>query len=223
MDPSEEQEAELEALEAIFMDEYKLTDAATAKRGAHFSLSLNPEAAPEVAIRMDFEHTLSYPEEALVVSAHALSGLSAPRRKALQEMVNLAAEENIGMPSAFTICEAVKEWVEEHVAELGDEDDDDGDDGTSAFETRDVTTAAKVEVIASKAIGTPVTVESFSEWRQKFEAEMEAQKSAGDKKQEYNVKLSGRQLFEMNKAVVSVTGESESFWEQEANGYAEEG
>jgi RWD domain/DRG Family Regulatory Proteins, Tma46 len=218
MDPSEDQAAELEALEAIFMDDYKRTDGPTAARGARFSVSLVPEAAPDVQLRLDFEHPSAYPDAPLVVTALALAGLSAPRRRALQAAADEAAAEHAGMPSAFSIVEAIKEWVEEHVAEGGDGGASEEDGGV--FETRDVTMAAKVEVIASKAIGTPVTVESFAVWRDAFVAELDAAKSAEERAREVDPKPTGRELFESKAAVV--TGESESFWEQEADCFAGE-
>lgn len=220
MDPAEDQAAELEALEAIFMDEFKLTDPPSESRGARFEIALICDAAPDVEVQMGFEHALDYPESPLVVSATTLSGLSAPRRKAVQAMADACAEENIGIPSAFTVCEAVKAWIEENVGAGGEEDEEEEEEEGNMFETRDVTLAAKVEVIASKAIGTPVNPESFATWREGFLAELEAKKTAEEKAKENDPRPTGRQLFEDKKAVVS--GESESFWEQEAEGFVEE-
>lgn len=215
MDAREEQEAELEALEAIFMDDFSVSDVATSARGARFSISLTPEGAPGVEVRMDFEHSLGYPDDALIATALALAGLSGPRRTALLKRVDQMVADGVGGPCVFGVCEGVKEWLCE-----GDEEEDDEEEG-GAFETRDVTTAAKVEVIASKAIGTPVTVESFRDWRERFEKEMEGRKTAEERRREAVVKPSGRELFELNKATVAVSGESESFWEAEADEFAE--
>lgn len=221
MDPAEDQAAELEALEAIFMDEFMLKEPPSASRGARFQIMLTSDVTPDVKIQMGFEHALDYPESPLVVSATTLSGLSGPRRKAVQAKADECAEENLGFPSAFTVCEAVKEWIEENVADGGDAGENEEDEEESnMFETRDVTMAAKVEVIASKAIGTPVTADSFSTWRDSFLAEIEAKKTAEEKARESDPRPTGRQLFELKKAVVS--GESESFWEQEAEEFVEE-
>jgi RWD domain/DRG Family Regulatory Proteins, Tma46 len=212
MEPAEEQAAELEALDAIFQEDFKVTNEASVAHGARFEISLLPDGAPDVRLRLTFEHSLAYPDEPLAATAHVLSGLTAPRRKAIQTVVDATAEGNIGAPSAFTIIEAVREWVEADARqgmEVEEEEDDEVD--AAQFETRDASTAAKVEVIASKAIGTPVSVESFAEWRNKFEAEIQEMKSASEKTIENNSKATGRQLFEQNKAVVS--GDSESFWE----------
>lgn len=217
MDAREEQEAELEALEAIFMDEFSVSDVATSARGARFSVSLTPEGAPGVHVRMDFEHSLGYPDEALVATALALAGLSAPRRAALHKRVDQIVADGVGGPCVFGVCEGVKDWL----CEGGEEEEEEEEAEGGAFETRDVTTAAKVEVIASKAIGTPVTVESFRDWRDRFEKEMQGRKTAEERRREAIVKPSGRELFELNKATVAVSGESESFWEAEADGFAE--
>jgi RWD domain/DRG Family Regulatory Proteins, Tma46 len=214
MDAAEEQAAELDALEAIFMGEYSLSAPASAARGAAFSVALAPDAAPDLRLRLDFEHPPRYPDAVLVVTVHALAGLSAPRRKAVQAAAEKCAAENVGMPSVFSVCEGVKEWVEMNIGEGEEEEDVQVDDG-GLFETRDVTLAAKVEVIASKAIGTPVTPETFAEWRERFMAEVEQAKTAEERRREADPRPTGRELFERSKAAV-VSGESESFWEQEA-------
>jgi RWD domain/DRG Family Regulatory Proteins, Tma46 len=212
---AEEQAAEIEALDAIFMDDFKLVDGPNSLRGARFEIFLFPESAPDVRLRMIFEHPLAYPDEPVVVTAHALAGVSAPKRKALQEFSGQVATENAGMPSVFEICENVKRWIEDNVGDVEEESSDSDVDG-SQFETRDTSAAAKVEVVASKAIGTTVTVESFMAWRESFLLEINQAKAVSEKTAESNKKLTGRQLFEQSKAVVSE--ESESFWEHEAEG-----
>lgn len=67
-----------------------------------------------------------------------------------------------------------------------------------------------------------MTVESFTEWKEKFDAEMaEAHTKTTAAEEEKRKKLTGRELFEQNKAVVEE--ESESFWEMEAEAFEEEG
>jgi hypothetical protein len=214
----DEQAAELEALEAIFMDDFKLVDGPDSARGARFEISLAPDAPPDVRLRMIFEHPSGYPEESVVVTAHALSGVSAPMRKALQEFCGDIARQNVGIPSVFTICEEVRSWIQDN---LGEEEDvsSDSDADASQFETQDASAVAKVEVVASKAIGTPVTVESFMAWREAFLEEMNRAKGT-DEKLDVNQKVTGRELFEQSKAIVAA--DSESFWEHEAEGFNDE-
>ncbi|GAB0498474.1 hypothetical protein MMPV_009818 [Pyropia vietnamensis] len=72
--------------------------------------------------------------------------------------------------------------------------------------------------VAAKAYGTPVTVESFTAWSIAFEAEMAAARAAAAATAATGAgeaKLTGRQLFEQNKAV-GAEDDSESFWEAEA-------
>lgn len=111
--------------------------------------------------------------------------------------------------------------------------------GGSTFETREEVGAddvgcggaegsgggadARGDRVAAKAYGTPVTVESFTAWSAAFEAEMAAARAAAAAAAAKaagagtagEAKLTGRQLFELNKAV-GVEDDSESFWEAEA-------
>lgn len=217
MEPSEEQAAELEALEAIFQGDYRLIESATSERGARFDIQIAPDSPSDLRLRVAFEHTIDYPTTCILVTIHALSGLSAIKRKALQGVVENLASENIGIPSAFTICEGLNEWLYEN---MDDVNDISAEQEEESFETRDTSAVAKVEVVASKAIGTPVTVETFAAWREKFLEELEGKKTEEQRAMEMNTKLTGRQLFEQSKDIVS--GESESLWEMEAELYTEE-
>ena len=40
--------------------------------------------------------------------------MAEPQRKDILELANNEAENNIGMPAIFTICEAVREWLSEN-------------------------------------------------------------------------------------------------------------
>jgi hypothetical protein len=218
MDPAEEQAAELEALEAIFMDDFVLLEGANAARGARFDISVESDAAKGVKLVASFEHPKNYPDEPIIVTVNSTGHLSAASRKELQAHVQKVAVENVGIPSVFTVCEEMKVWAGEH---LGDADDaTDSDTDGAEFETRDTQAQPKVDVVSSKAIGTPVTVESFMAWREKFLEEMERAKSAEARAKEASTKLTGRELFEQSKAVVSA--DSESFWEQEAETFGGE-
>lgn len=211
MDPLEEQAAELEALEAIFDAEYRLVEEATETSGARFQIDLADDVKGEVKFRLLFTHTKDYPEAPIAFVVHAVEGLSTPKRRALQEALEKVAVENADMPSAYTLCEAAKDWIEENViGQVAKEEEE----SNTKFETLDATQGDKVEVISSKAAGTPVTVESFAEWRESFTAEMDKLKSKEDIAKETNTKMTGREFFESKATVVSTEGEG--FWEQEA-------
>lgn len=233
----EEQAAELEALEAIFGDDdFQLLDADD-NGCARFQVELSEDddGGDGLRVRLIFTHTPNYPRESIHVVAHPLSGVSAPGRKQLQTHLEEVASNSIDMPAAFTLCEAARDWMTEHGGGggggAGTENsvgggyrtaDNDKDDGNK-FETMDSTQTEKVEVVSSKAIGTPVTVESFATWREAFVRLMDEKKSQAQRERERDAgsKLTGREFFESRTVVVSA--ESASFWESEANQLEAEG
>lgn len=217
MDPNEEQDVELEALEAIFAHEYHLLEPPSASIGARFEIDIEDDTSHTVKLKLSFTHTKNYPEEPIIVVAHALEGLTTPSRKKLQDHLEAMAKENAAVrnPSVFTLCEDAKQWLRDNVVGEVVIDEDVQREEAKKFETFDSTQEEKVEVISSKAVGTPVTRESFPIWQAKFLAGKAAQKTKEQLARETNVKMTGRQLFESKTVVVSA--ESESFWEAEAS------
>lgn len=220
MNAKEEQEAELEALEAIFAEEFRVLEQQSTD-GARFEIDLVDDVSETVRFRLVITHTHEYPAQVPVVVVHAIEGLPTSKRKQLQNHMEKEAKEfaKDNMASAFSLCESAKEWVGIHVVgtvekdKFADDTDDDGNKGR--FETLDATQGEKVEVISSKAMGTPVTVESFEIWQLQFLANVHEMKVENKVTKNVNNKMSGREFFE-SKAVV-VSSESESFWENEAS------
>lgn len=225
----EEQAGELEAVEAIFGEDFKLLEAAdeVTGTGARFLVNVSADtmdgadehSTSAARVRLEFTHTKTYPKEPVSVLVNILSGLTALDRKQLQTVVDSVAADSIDMVSVFPICDAARDWLCDHSsgpasssgagltsgAGLGPESE-------SRFETIDITTTDKVEVISSKAVGTPVTKETFEQWRTEFLAEMKDTKDAAQR--EDTQKMTGREYFESK--IVVVSAESESFWEAEA-------
>lgn len=230
----EEQAAELEALEAIFGDnDFQLLDADD-NGCARFQVELSDDddgGGDGLRIRLIFTHTPTYPRMSIHVVAHPLSGVSAPGRKQLQTHLEEVASNSIDMPAAFTLCEAARDWMAEHggsgagtVNSVGGGYKTAGNDNDdNKFETIESTQTEKVEVVSSKAIGTPVSAESFATWREAFVRLMDEKKSKAQRERERDAgsKLTGREFFESRTVVVSA--ESASFWESEANQLEAEG
>lgn len=217
----EEQEAELEAIEAIFDDDYELLEEASAISGARFRVDLTDDADTDVKMRLMFTHTEQYPREAITVVAHTLGGVSGPRRKMLQDHLETVSKENVDMAAAYTVCEAARDWLAQHVVGAASgggvgqgKDGGDDEEQVHKFETLDATQGEKVEVISSKAVGTPVTAETFAVWRERFLQELEQGKTKEELENKLDEKMTGREFFESRTMVVSA--ESESFWEAEA-------
>lgn len=213
MGAREEQDTELEVLQAIYDQDFRVIESATASTTARFEIDVSDDADAGIKLRLNFTYTPQYPEEPLIVVVHALEGLSTTHRKKLQAYLEEVTRENIHMPCVHTICDQAKEWLVDNVIGKGHIEADEEEE--RKFETLDTTQTDKVEVISSKAVGTPVTVDSFREWREKFMQETEALKGEEELEKEANKKITGRQLFESKTIVVSA--ESESFWEAEAS------
>lgn len=211
----EEQATELEALEAIFGTDYTLLEEATNESGARFQVGLTDDTDVDVKIRLVFKHSETYPRQPITLVMHSLGGVSAPRRRLLQGYLESVAQDNVDMPAAYTICEAARDWLVHNVVQAGGSAHAGEEEGREhRFETLDSTQSERVEVISSKAVGTPVTVETFAAWREKFMIEVEMQRSREEIDRRNSDKVTGREFFESRTVVVSA--ESESFWEAEA-------
>lgn len=217
MEPKEEQDNELLALEAIFPDEFRILEPASDSDGSRFEIDVVDDTSGTVQLKLIFTHTTKYPEEPIAIVVHALEGLTTPNRKKLQTFLVHKAKENaeICMPAAFNLCEDAKQWLRDHVVGEPEIDEQLELEQAKQFETIDSSLEEKVEVVSSKAVGTPVTPESFLEWQATFLAEKEAEKTKERLAMESNRKMTGRQLFESKTVVVSA--DSESFWEAEAS------
>ena len=154
-------------------------------------------------------------------------GLGRKHADELKGKVIQCATENVGMPSIFTITELIKEWLSDNNIP--------GQDGSMYAEMmrrsqqKDVETKkkaekaaiieaaeseskdkgeqdpAELERIRKRQAGTVVTLESFLEWKTKFEAEQREKELSelGGKaevlKEGAEERLSGKQLFLLNK------------------------
>lgn len=123
MDHAEEQSMELEALEAIYMDDYKKLDAPTAGGTATFEVTLVPEAGADedvnhVSVAMQVAYTPTYPEAPpeLKVRAVRRGGLTDELLSELEAQLREAAasEELLGMPMVYALAEKAQEWLVEH-------------------------------------------------------------------------------------------------------------
>ncbi|KAL6496972.1 hypothetical protein OROGR_028901 [Orobanche gracilis] len=200
-DYKQEQDMEIEALEAILMDDFK--EIHSSKSGLNtsnrcFQITLSPQedeadesTVPSVQLALIFSHTESYPDEPPLVSLESLKGIPSGDLKVLKEKLEEEASENLGMAMVYTLVTSAKEWLSERFAQdAGDEDAGENE-------------AAKDEIIIPH--GEAVTVETFLAWRERFEAELALERaklmpdSALTAPKEK--KLTGRQWFESGRAL----------------------
>lgn len=140
---------------------------------------------------MVFTHTPSYPDEPPLIKARSVRGLSDTDISSLQSLFNSQVEENLGMPMIFTILTAAQEWINDldtsRAAPVIDPE----------AERRKRQEEEEARIAALRAHGTPVTPETFNEWRASFDAEMELSKTAIDEQNTSSTqgKLTGKQWF----------------------------
>ncbi|CAL0335208.1 unnamed protein product [Lupinus luteus] len=203
MDYTQDQEMEIEALEAILMDEFKEihsgeTGLSTSNRCFQITISQEEDSDGLITnpaqLALFFSHTEKYPDEPPLLNVKSLQGIPSEDLRIVKEKLQQEASENLGMAMIYTLVTSAKEWLDERFSE-------DNDENAEAEE------AAKDDVVVPH--GEPVTVDTFLAWRDRYEAELaleraklmpEAVLSAPKEK-----KLTGRQWFESGRAKGAAT------------------
>ncbi|KAA8541710.1 hypothetical protein F0562_022862 [Nyssa sinensis] len=209
----QDQEMEIEALEAILMDDFKeihSSESGLNTSNRCFQITLSPQddeadesTLPPVQLALIFSHTENYPDEPPLLSVKSLRGIQAADLKILKEKLEQEASENLGMAMVYTLVTWAKEWLCERFAQ------DAGVDDTKEEE------AAKDEIIIPH--GEPVTIDTFLAWRERFEAELALERAKLMPESALTTtkdkKLAGRQWFESGRAATKgaalVTEESD--------------
>ncbi|CAL9775612.1 uncharacterized protein LOC135645226 [Musa acuminata AAA Group] len=215
-DYAQEQEMEIEALQAILMDDIEEIDSSESGLSTQnrcFLISLTPQdndvdesISTPVKMGLIFSHTEKYPDEPPLLNVKSLRGIRPEDLTSLKEKLLQEASENLGMAMIYTLVTSAKEWLSEAYGnDVGIEDSEEND-------------AVKDEIIVPH--GEPVTVESFVSWRERFEAELALERaklmpdSALTSTKEK--KLTGRQWFESGRhAVKGATTVAEGSEEEE--------
>lgn len=191
---------EIEALQAILMDEIKEIDpldSGLGTAGRCFQILLSPQEDEvdesnytPVQLALVFSHTEKYPDEAPLINVKSIRGIKPEDLTILKEKLEQEALENLGMAMVYTLVTSAQEWLGEKFgrdAEVEDSDD---------------TETAKDEIVVPH--GEPVTVDTFLAWRERFEAELALERAklmpdsalATTKEK----KLTGRQWFETGRS-----------------------
>ena len=182
----------MEALDAIFGSvDFTLTSPTTCT----VKLVPNPgddtDDKNHVQVTLDVTFPATYPEIAPEVTVNLDKGLVRDQLAILDSLVATVCEENLGMPTIFTVAEAVREWLVEH-NEKGC-----GDESMHGQMMRRAQEAAKQKVMDEKVFeeqqkkegvgetekremeirkkreeGTPCTRANFLAWKAKYDEEM---------------------------------------------------
>nr|XP_043636069.1 RWD domain-containing protein 1 isoform X1 [Erigeron canadensis] len=195
-DHVQEQEMEIEALEAILMDEFQEihpSESGLNTSNRCFQITLSPQddetdesSTTPVQLGLIFSHTEKYPDEIPLLNVKSIRGIHNSDLKVLKEKLEQEASENLGMAMIYTLVSSAKDWLSELFAQ--DNVDDSVEEAVSK----------KDEVIVPH--GEPVTVDTFLAWRDRFEAELALERAklmpesalASTKEK----RLNGRQWFE---------------------------
>ncbi|XP_075257726.1 RWD domain-containing protein 1-like [Convolutriloba macropyga] len=190
----EEQEIEIDALRSIYPEEFELT-----KEDAPFELKVflvsqpvdcGPEDDPE-----EFETKLTllatlpetYPEVSPEYRLVDIKGLDDMEFETVDLAIKQQIEDNMGMSMIFAICSEIQNQL------------------SSISEQKMKAKEAEIErkkkeqeeIEMQRLIGTPVTVQSFLEWKAKFDAEVTSKRVATKAAaiDDKSGKITGKQLF----------------------------
>lgn len=238
MSNDEQQLEELEVLTSIYPEECTVISG-DAPRGLKILLVPHPGGPEENHVEISLLVTMpsEYPgSQPPILAIQIEKGLSRKHADELKVIGERAAASDIGMPTIFLVCEALKEWLCDNNAP--------GQDGSmysemmrreqkkdtvqkKQEEKKAISAAADSEMsehivdpeeeerIRKRQAGQPVTIESFEAWKVKFDEEMRlaAGGAAGGAAAAAavtaaaaalggggEVRLSGKQLFLLNKA-----------------------
>ncbi|XP_031487368.1 uncharacterized protein LOC116255634 [Nymphaea colorata] len=214
-DYEQEQEMEIEALQAILMDDIEEIDPNVSGLNTDnrcFQITLVPhdddaDEATSVPVRLAlvFSHTSKYPDEPPLLKVKSLQGVKPDDLKILQEKLEQEASENLGMAMVYTLATSAKEWLSEFYGQ------------STAVEETEENDSAKEDIIIPH--GEHVTVETFMAWRDRFEAELALERAKLIPDSELTApkekKLTGRQWFESGKHTMKAAASAEVSEEEE--------
>lgn len=123
MDYASEQEMELEALQAILMDDLVVYDGnlpdGWAATGETYKVVIDPaddgvgeEVEYPVKAELLFAHTARYPEEPPSIKLRSVMGLSDADLAEASGVLHAEVEANLGMAMIYTLIGAAKEWLQ---------------------------------------------------------------------------------------------------------------
>jgi len=200
----EEQELELEALESIFENELeKISD-------TEFSLKFKPFPQDEeenfVGVTLRIAYTDEYPDVAPEWELQDVWQISDPKIEELKSKVEESIQESLGMAMVYTIAEMCQDWLKENNVkalsmheemmlrnggdEPEEEEDEDNESDVDAMEEEEWKGLKEKPLCA---VSERLTVDSFKEWKEKFDEEMIAAGIFKDTKIVQN--KTGRQIF----------------------------
>jgi hypothetical protein len=171
-----------------------------------------------------------YPEQVPEINIHSLKGLNNQMISELKSKLDEIALECIGSPMVFNIASTAQEWLleknDEHVdSDSEGEEEEEEEARLSAYERMMKERQQKQNELLglgrfhldSTGTGTPVTIDNFIEWKQRFDEERRQVQEALKKQQLQLLLQSGKLLpKEENKLTGREWFEQKSRWFNDA-------
>jgi len=213
---SSDQADELEALCAIYPDEFETVSTEPLVLKVHLTpFSGDNTQENHVGVTLVCEIPEAYPEVVPILCIEVDKGLGKKHKEELTELVNTRAQDNMGMPMVYVLAELVREWLIDN--NIPGQDGSMYAEMTRRMQQGDVekrkeeekainkqladSEMAELEIdpeeqerVRKRQAGIAVTVESFLLWREKYEEE-ERERGKGREGVSSKEKISGKQFF----------------------------
>ncbi|KAF2357092.1 RWD domain [Trinorchestia longiramus] len=210
-DFKEEQNNEVEALEAIYPEEFQLlTDkplhkfTILVKSSTYQGNDESSDVEPGACLTLQFEYTPKYPDEPPLMEILEPDNIEEEECEPLKQLLEEQFSECAGMAMVFTLVSAAQEWINTFVEDRIKKEEEEEERLRTEEEERE----RKVFE------GTRVTVETFMTWKAKFDAEMAALKNAKESSSDGKKRLTGKELFladkTLNESDLSFLGEGDT-------------
>ncbi|KAJ8870452.1 hypothetical protein PR048_029474 [Dryococelus australis] len=144
-----------------------------------------------LSCRLKFEYTAKYPDEPPEVDVFERENFEEDDEMLLREHILKEANENLGTVMVFTLVSSAQEWLSTKWDEIKKEREE-----TATRKAKEVEEAER-----KRFEGTRVTVESFMQWKEKFDAEFNTKKNQ-EKEEKEGRKLTGKELFIADKTLI---------------------
>jgi hypothetical protein len=159
-----------------------------------------------LSIEVVFAHTPNYPDQAPLFKVRSVRGLSDEAIQRLQNMLEPQIDENLGMSMIYTLISAAQDQINNLAANQS------GPSNNPEAERRKMLEAEEARLAELRVHGTPVTPDTFNEWKLRFDAEMNLEK-VNLKPDKLALgqggKMTGRQWFQQHETAKGEGGETE--------------
>ena len=178
----EEQKSELEALQAMYSEE----ELQILEELKGFVISVKSEEEEEqLSVELEVKYVPTYPDELPLIRLMSQCELDERELKDLETSLQESAEESKGVVMGFTLVTALQMKLNDIVDQIRERQEEEE-------KRKEAEEKIKEE---QRLKGTPVTRESFTAWKEKFDKERIARQQTAAIELD-KCKLTGKQMFE---------------------------